>query len=633
MKRTTESNNFHESKRESQGVLFQFAEVSAVISECPNGEGVECDCEEDDMSCTCKECECEEGDLSCACHDYDYNDYSGTFDPGLELSIYGRRKAKVRDLSGIIFGKDQTLEVYSVPTKIQQMITAFRDDYNKSMGYNVTKSMMRSHHVLVKKAAFPEGAFGNHHDGKENLQQVQKRDLGRQRGPKIGSTKYVETGLFMDYEAYSTYRDYFSKAGHSDPDQRVVDLLLTFINSIQAIYHFKSLGTKVEFSISHMEIHKTRGVFDDHGGDRGPLLTSFCQFQGDLRPDEGKPGHWDIGLLVSGVDFWAADSSGKRSHLTMGLATVTGICTKSYGCVIGEMGVRDRNKKPYPSTGFTSVYVMAHEIGHNLGMSHDSSGNSCPSNGFIMSPRCFLLQFVFETFLLSDFLFHPQPRHKGRVRVVDVQQQPHEEPRPGVPGEQAGQDVDGARAQPVREQPGSAVGRRLAVPAVDVHQRGKDGPRRAQPARNLPQPQVPRAGPERLLQGRPCPRGNPLRIGQGVQRRQVRQEHDQSRGDERGSLVRVDNVCVQVRVHRAEQRLQGEDSDLCEANPGHHRVNLSGPEQGLCGRLFSRLSAGGDENCSELCKDDVHQVLGNRACLEEEDQRLRGADKAQHGQA
>ena len=29
---------------------------------------------------------------------------------------------------------------------------------------------------------------------------------------------------------------------------------------------------------------------------------------------------------------------------------------------------------------------MAHEIGHNLGMSHDSSGNSCDSNGYIMSP-------------------------------------------------------------------------------------------------------------------------------------------------------------------------------------------------------------------------------------------------------
>ena len=177
--------------------------------------------------------------MSCTCNDEDYYNYTGDYDPNLELSIYGRRKARVRDLSGIIFGKDQTLEVYSVPLKIQQMIEAFRDDYNKSMGYNVTGSMMRSHHVLVKKAAFPEGAFGNHHStSKENLhhvEHVQKRDLGRQRGPKIGGTKYVETGLFMDYQAYSTYRDYFSKAGHTNPDQRVVDLLLTFINSIQAI--------------------------------------------------------------------------------------------------------------------------------------------------------------------------------------------------------------------------------------------------------------------------------------------------------------------------------------------------------------------------------------------------------------
>ena len=42
--------------------------------------------------------------------------------------------------------------------------------------------------------------------------------------------------------------------------------------------------------------------------------------------------------------------------------------------------------RPYPSSGFTSVYVMAHEIGHNLGMRHDSDGNSCARNDYVMSP-------------------------------------------------------------------------------------------------------------------------------------------------------------------------------------------------------------------------------------------------------
>ena len=47
-----------------------------------------------------------------------------------------------------------------------------------------------------------------------------------------------------------------------------------------------------------------------------------------------------------------------------GLATVTGVCTNIYNCVIGEFGVVNRYGQPYPSTGFTSVFVMAHEIAH-----------------------------------------------------------------------------------------------------------------------------------------------------------------------------------------------------------------------------------------------------------------------------
>ena len=61
----------------------------------------------------------------------------------------------------------------------------------------------------------------------------------------------------------------------------------------------------------------------------------------------------------------------------IGLAWVSGMCHPDYSCTINE------------GNNFESVFVIAHEMGHNLGMNHDgetTEGNRCSPDQFLMSP-------------------------------------------------------------------------------------------------------------------------------------------------------------------------------------------------------------------------------------------------------
>lgn len=48
-------------------------------------------------------------------------------------------------------------------------------------------------------------------------------------------------------------------------------------------------------------------------GDREPLLDSFCEYQEQINPrSDSEPAHWDVALLVSGLNFYAVDSRGRK---------------------------------------------------------------------------------------------------------------------------------------------------------------------------------------------------------------------------------------------------------------------------------------------------------------------------------
>ncbi|CAK1544623.1 unnamed protein product [Leptosia nina] len=229
---------------------------------------------------------------------------------------------------------------------------------------------------MIRRAAPPPLT----HDDDRPLRRSPRRPRVHPAKP-APSSYTIEVALFLDQSAYKIFHPYLN---HNEADLR--DMLLAYINGVQALYHHPSLGTRIQLSLVRLTLLRSQPQGLPPHAERGRLLDSFCAYQRSLNvEDDDDPQHWDMALLLSGLDFYS-EEGGRRNGVTMGLAPVGGVCLPAHACVVSEFGTTDTLGRPYPSAGFTSVYILAHEIGHNLGMHHDGSGNSCARDGFIMSP-------------------------------------------------------------------------------------------------------------------------------------------------------------------------------------------------------------------------------------------------------
>lgn len=75
------------------------------------------------------------------------------------------------------------------------------------------------------------------------------------------------------------------------------------------------------------------------------------------------------------LDLYKTTLTGKNHTGVLGLAWVGGMCQTNYSCTINEV------------TNFESAFVIAHELGHSLGIMHDEQRNNCDPNKFIMSEK------------------------------------------------------------------------------------------------------------------------------------------------------------------------------------------------------------------------------------------------------
>ncbi|CAG9795964.1 unnamed protein product [Diatraea saccharalis] len=184
---------------------------------------------------------------------------------------------------------------------------------------------------------------------------------------------FVETAVFVDRDLYKHMIVNFPK----DTERELVRFVLAMINAVQLIYHDPSLGRPVNFILKRLEILHEDPVNLKRPHDIDRFLSNFCTWQRlENPPGDNDPLHWDHALILTGLDLYVVNKNGKVSSQVVGLAPVAGMCTVTSSCTVNE------------GRHFESVYVVAHEIGHNLGMRHDGpqADNGCDPSAYIMSP-------------------------------------------------------------------------------------------------------------------------------------------------------------------------------------------------------------------------------------------------------
>ncbi|XP_047739971.1 uncharacterized protein LOC108672601 [Hyalella azteca] len=190
---------------------------------------------------------------------------------------------------------------------------------------------------------------------------------------KLPAAIYVETAVFVDKDLAEHMENYFP----TDSEEQLVQVVLAMVNAVQLLYTEKSLGVEVHFIIKRLEVLHEDPVGLHRPHDIDIYLTNFCRWQRDENPvGDDHALHWDHALVLTGLDLYTVTSRGRLNSQVVGLAPVAGMCSASSSCTVNE------------GRHFESVYVVAHEIGHNLGMRHDgaTAGNNCDPGEHLMSP-------------------------------------------------------------------------------------------------------------------------------------------------------------------------------------------------------------------------------------------------------
>ncbi|XP_037602146.1 A disintegrin and metalloproteinase with thrombospondin motifs 17 isoform X2 [Sebastes umbrosus] len=206
---------------------------------------------------------------------------------------------------------------------------------------------------------------------KEKMSKVGEEGRGKRNAIRLHEAYTVETVVVADSDMVQYHGAEAAKR-----------FLLTVMNMVYNMFRHQSLGVRINIRVTKLVLLHSRPEKLKVGQHGERSLESFCHWQyrefGGLRylgsnhvaggRDDIPP--VDTAVLVTRTDFCVHKD---EPCDTVGIAYLGGVCSARKKCVLAE------------DNGLNLAFTIAHELGHNMGMSHDDDHNTCTGHSHIMS--------------------------------------------------------------------------------------------------------------------------------------------------------------------------------------------------------------------------------------------------------
>ncbi|GIY11608.1 a disintegrin and metalloproteinase with thrombospondin motifs adt-1 [Caerostris darwini] len=232
--------------------------------------------------------------------------------------------------------------------------------------------VLRAHIIMKMDNPFNEYCGGQHKDASLHFSENEiSEERQRIKRSSTEKRKVIETAIYVDYPLYHKL-----SVKKQQSVEEMQNTVLAILNEVQLIYNYQSLNTKFKIVVVKLDI-LTEGEEgpDAADGDIDLYLDNFCSWQSSKNPPINSELHWDHALMLSGYDLHKLTPGNEKNKKVLGLAWVNGMCRPKHSCTLNE------------GSSFEAAFVIAHEMGHSLGMMHDGRGNDCDPSAYLMSEK------------------------------------------------------------------------------------------------------------------------------------------------------------------------------------------------------------------------------------------------------